>query len=105
MLTFFPLDTPSDFHPLPISLTNDPLELLHDGFVDAGLLPDHGVVLVVGVVGVAKFAIGTKFKLEKLVTEFALVSDVVAQVEIALHLVGNAVAKEYLLSFDVGKNS
>ena len=67
-------------------LTNDPLELLHNGLVDAGLFADHGVVFVVGVVGVPKFAIGTKFKFEKLVTEFALVSDVVAQVEITLHL-------------------
>ena len=32
-------------------LDNSP-ELVHDGPVDVGLLPDHGVVLVVGVVGV-----------------------------------------------------
>lgn len=48
--------------------------------------PDHGVVLVVGVVGVSQFSVGPELELEKLVAELALVADVVPQVEIVAHL-------------------
>jgi len=47
-----------------------------------GLLPDHGVVLVVGVVGVAQLTVRTKLKLEKLVSEFSLVTHIVAQIKV-----------------------
>ena len=35
-----------------LAVLDDPPELVHDGPVDVGLLPDHCVILVVGVVGV-----------------------------------------------------
>ena len=75
--------------------------------MDIGLLPDHGVVLVVAVVGVPEkyylmnlsdgfilvtcligipeLAIRTKLKLEKLVTKFSLVSNIVTEVKIIRH--------------------
>ena len=46
------------------------------------LLTDDRVVLVVGVVRVAQPAVGPELKLEKLVAEFALVTHVVAYVEL-----------------------
>ena len=50
--------------------------------VDEGLLSDHRIVLVVRVVGVSHLSVGSEFKLEELVTELALVADVVSDVEI-----------------------
>ena len=35
-----------------LAVLDDPPQLVHDGSVDVGLLPDHGVVLVVAVVSV-----------------------------------------------------
>ena len=35
-----------------LTVLDDSAELVHDGAVDIGLLPDHRVVLVVAVVGV-----------------------------------------------------
>ena len=35
-----------------LAVLDDPLEFVHHGGVDEGLLPDHGVVLVVAVIGV-----------------------------------------------------
>ena len=35
-----------------LAVLDDPLELVHDSCLDIGLLPDHGVVLVVAVVGI-----------------------------------------------------
>ena len=49
------------------------------------LLPDHGVVLVIGVVGVAQLAVRTELELEKLVAKLTLVADIVAQVEVIAH--------------------
>lgn len=45
---------------------------------------DHGIVLVVGVVGVTELSIGTELELEKLVAEFSLVTDIVSEVELSL---------------------
>jgi len=50
--------------------------------VDEGLLADHGVVLVVGIVGVPQLAVRPELELQELVAELALVTDVVAQVEV-----------------------
>jgi len=61
---------------------DDPAQLLHDGLVYKSLLPDHGVVLVVGVVGVAQLAVRTKLKLKKFVPEFSLVTHIVAQIKV-----------------------
>merc|ERR1719281_2401796 len=43
-----------------LAVLDDSAELVHDGAVDIGLLPDHGVVLVVAVVSVPELAIRTK---------------------------------------------
>ena len=50
------------------------------------VLPDHRIVLVVGVVGVSQFSVRPELKLEELVAELALVADVVAEVEVVTHL-------------------
>jgi len=55
---------------------------LKNASVDECLLSDHRVVLVVRVVGVSHLSVGSEFKLEELVTELALVADVVSDVEI-----------------------
>jgi hypothetical protein len=70
--------------PTYIGLLDDPPGLAEDGGGDEDLLADHGVVLVVGVVGVAELAVGAELELEELVPELALVPHVVPQVELAL---------------------
>jgi len=65
-----------------LRVDDDPLQLLHHGLVDEGLLADHGVVLVVGIVGVPQLAVRPELELQELVAELALVTDVVAQVEV-----------------------
>jgi len=67
-----------------IGLLDDPPGLAEDGGGDEDLLADHGVVLVVGVVGVAELAVGAELELEELVPELALVPHVVPQVELAV---------------------
>lgn len=88
-----------------LAVLDDSAELVHDGAVDVCLLPDHGVVLVVAVVGIPwekgdiinlcsgnyirdkipELAIRTELKLEKLVTKFSLVSNIVTEVKIIGH--------------------
>ena len=60
-------------------------------------LPDHRVILVVRVIGVSKFSIRTKLKLEEFMTEFALVSDVVTQIEVVAH--GGDAGVRFLISY------
>ena len=67
-----------------IGLLDDPPGLAEDGGGDEDLLADHGVVLVVGVVGVAELAVGAELELEELVPELALVPRVVPQVELRI---------------------
>ena len=55
---------------------------MKDASVDKGLLSDHGIVLVVGVVGVSHLSIGSELELKELVAELALVADVVSNVEV-----------------------
>ena len=55
---------------------------MKDASVDEGLLSDHGIVLVVGVVGVSHLSIGSELELKELVAELALVADVVSNVEV-----------------------
>ena len=43
---------------------------------------DHGVVLVVGVVGVAQATVRSYFKLQKLMTKLPLMANVISAVEI-----------------------
>ena len=62
-----------------IGLLDDPPGLAEDGGGDEDLLADHGVVLVVGVVGVAELAVGAE-----LVPELALVPHIVPKVELAV---------------------
>lgn len=66
-----------------LAVSDDAAAFLERGLGEEDLLADHGVVLVVGVVCVAELAIGAKLKLQKLVAELALVTDVVADVELA----------------------
>ena len=70
-----------------LAVLNDSPQLVHDGGVNVRLLADHRVVLVVGVVGVSELAVWPELELEELVAELALVSDVVAQVEVVAHFI------------------
>ena len=74
----------SEQHRTHIGLLDDPPGLAEDGGGDEDLLADHGVVLVVGVVGVAELAVGAELELEELVPELALVPHVVPEVELAV---------------------
>jgi len=67
-----------------VGLLDDPPRLAEDGAGDEHLLADQGVVLVVGVVGVAKLAVGAELELEELVAELALVPHVIPQVELVV---------------------
>lgn len=49
-------------------------------------IPDHGVVFVVGIVGISQLSLGSKLELEKFVSELALVAHVVPQIKVAGHL-------------------
>ena len=60
-------------------------------------LPDHGVVLVVGVVRVSQLSVRPELKLQELVTELALVPHVVAQIKIVAHFSGGV--KNLVLNF------
>ena len=46
---------------------------------------DHGVVLVVGVVGVAQATVRSDFELQKLVPKLSFVANVIPAVEIVRH--------------------
>lgn len=59
----------------------DAAQLVHDAGMAEHLLPDHGVVLVVGVVGITELSVRPEFELEELVPELTLVAHVVAEVE------------------------
>ncbi|RWW82706.1 hypothetical protein BHE74_00008825 [Ensete ventricosum] len=59
---------------------------------DEDLPADHGVVLVVGIIGVAEFAVGAELKLQELVPKVALVPHVVPQVEHILLTTGRDAA-------------
>ena len=74
----------SEPHRTHIGLLDDPPGLAEDGGGDEDLLADHGVVLVVGVVGVAELAVGAELELEELVPELALVPHVVPKVELRI---------------------
>jgi hypothetical protein len=62
-----------------IGLLDDPPSLAEDGGGDEDLLADHGVVLVVRVVGVVELAVGAE-----LMPELALVPHVVPKVELSI---------------------
>ena len=49
------------------------------------LISDHDIIFIIAVVGISKFSVWPKLKLQKLVSKLALVPYVVMQVEIAGH--------------------
>jgi len=57
---------------------DDTLQFVQHRVGNDCLLPDHGFLLVVGVVGVTEFPVRTKLKLQKLVSVLPFVSDVVS---------------------------
>lgn len=57
-----------------IRLLDNSADLVQDGLAHGNLLPDHGVVLVVGVVGVPQLAAAGELELHELVPELALVA-------------------------------
>lgn len=70
----------SSFHNL--AFINDLTTLLEHSLSEENLLLNHGIVLLVGVVCILQFTIWTKFKLEKLVAEFSLVTNIVPDVKL-----------------------
>lgn len=67
-----------------LAVGDDAAALPKDGGVEEDLLADHGVVLVVGVVGVAELTVGPELELQELVTELTLVPHVVPEVELSI---------------------
>lgn len=66
-----------------LAVGDDAAALPEDGGVEEDLLADHGVVLVVGVVGIAELAVGPELELQELVPELPLVANVVPEVELS----------------------
>ena len=73
-------------------------QFVHDGLVNKSLLTDHGVILVIGVVSVTQFAVGSEFKFEKFVAELSLVTDIVSEVEVLTHFQVILASKRSFLS-------
>lgn len=69
-----------------LALGNDAATFAEDGGCEKDLFPDHGVVLVVGVVGVPELAIRPELELKKLVAKLSLVTDVVAKIKLSIFL-------------------
>jgi len=67
-----------------LRLLDDSSGLADHGGRDEDLFADHGVVPVIGVVGVPELAVGAELELEELVPELALVPRVVPQVELRI---------------------
>ena len=65
-----------------VRVFDDAFQLFDHTLGNVHLLPDHGVVLVVGVVGVAELPVRPQFKLEELVSKLAPVTHVVTEIEI-----------------------
>lgn len=65
-----------------LAIGDDAAAFFENGGGEEDLLANHGVVLVVGVVGIAELAVGSEFELEELVAEFSLVTHVVPQVKL-----------------------
>merc|ERR1719221_2096658 len=68
-----------------LAVFDDPPQLVHHGAVDVGLLADHRVVLVVAVVGIPELAVWSELKLQKLVSKFSLVANIITEIKIVRH--------------------
>lgn len=68
-----------------LGILDDSFQLLHHALMYVRLFADHRVVLVIRVVRVTQLAIGPELKFQKLVSELALVTDVVAYVKVCRH--------------------
>lgn len=86
---YFQLLTPNPIRLRPVvvvflhylAFSNDPSAFPENGLSKENLFADHGVILVVRIVCIAKLAVGTEFELEKLVAEFAFVTHVIPNVK------------------------
>ena len=67
-----------------LAVRDDATALADGGGGEEDLLSDHGVVLVVGVVGVAELPIWPELELQELVPELPLVPYVVPQIELSI---------------------
>lgn len=72
-----------------LALGDDTLAFLENGGGEKDLLPDHSIVLVVGVIGVTELTVLSKLELKELVSEFPFVTDIVPQVEVVLFFRGH----------------
>ena len=71
-----------------LAVGDDAAALPEDGGVEKHLLADHGIVLVVGVVGITELAVGPELELQELVPELPLMPHVVPKVELSVVLSG-----------------
>ena len=69
-----------------LAVGDDAAALPEDGGVEKHLLADHGIVLVVGVVGITELAVGPELELQELVPELPLMPHVVPKVELSVVL-------------------
>jgi len=67
-----------------VRVLDDALHLFDHRLRDIDLLPNHGVILVVTVVGISQLAVWSDLKLEEFVTKLASVSNVVSDVKVLL---------------------
>ena len=67
-----------------LAVGDDAAALPEDSGVEEDLLADHGIVLVVGVVGITKLAIGPELELQELVPELSLMPHVIPEVELSI---------------------
>lgn len=66
-----------------LAVGDDAAALSENGGVEEDLLPNHGVVLVVGVIGITELPVGPELKLQELVPELPLMPHVIPEVELS----------------------
>jgi len=69
-----------------LAIFNNALQFVQDQAAYKSLLPDHRIVLVIGVIGISKFAVRLKFKLEEFMAKFPLVPDIVTEIKLIVLL-------------------
>uniref|UniRef100_A0A7C9CYL3 Uncharacterized protein n=1 Tax=Opuntia streptacantha TaxID=393608 RepID=A0A7C9CYL3_OPUST len=65
-----------------LALGDDAAAFAEDGGGDEDLFANHGVVLIVGIVGITKLSIGSELELQKFMAEFSPVTHIIPHVEL-----------------------
>jgi hypothetical protein len=72
-----------------LAICDDPSALPESRLSEENFFANHGIVLVVGIIGVAELPVRPELELEKLVAELPSVAHVVADVELSELVVGH----------------